>query len=192
MSSERKTLKVSFFMAGLRACANWWPSASSVTVSTPREQVQCVLWLAELQSLTGVQRHFRTQYERQPLTRKRILFWDSKLRTASSVLSLKSPGKLRASEENVNRKREIFQRSPRKSIHVASLHLHTNSTFNSAWYATRKATTKIVKDSNDSCTKSEWPSSQHKLPCGHARMNWLLTRFPTPRVLLGRGDVPYQ
>jgi hypothetical protein len=53
MSSERKTLKI-FFMPGLRACASWWPSAGSKMMSTQQEQVQCVLWLAELQSLTAV------------------------------------------------------------------------------------------------------------------------------------------
>jgi hypothetical protein len=49
-------------MPSLCACASWWPSASSVTVLTPQEQVKCVLWLVELQSLMGVQRRFRMQY----------------------------------------------------------------------------------------------------------------------------------
>jgi hypothetical protein len=89
-------------MPGLRACASWRPSASSVTMLTPQEEVQCVLWLAELQSLTVVQRRFRTQYGSQPPTRKSIQFWDNKLRTTGSLLHVKS-------EENVNRIREAFQ-----------------------------------------------------------------------------------
>jgi hypothetical protein len=45
MTSERKILKVSFFHALLNAHAPAGPSASSVTMSTPQEQVQCLLWL---------------------------------------------------------------------------------------------------------------------------------------------------
>jgi hypothetical protein len=62
-SSERRTLK-DFFMPGVRAYASWWPSVSSGTMSTPQEQVQCLLWLGEFQSLRAVQRCFRTQYGR--------------------------------------------------------------------------------------------------------------------------------
>jgi hypothetical protein len=82
-----------FFQAQLNTCASRWPSVSSVTMSTPQEQVQCVLRLAELWFLTTVQCHFRTQYGHQPPTRKTIRFWDSKLRTTGSLLHAKSPGK---------------------------------------------------------------------------------------------------
>jgi hypothetical protein len=119
MSSERKTLKV-FFMPGLQACTSWWPSVSSVTLSTLHEQAQCMVWLAELQSLTAVQHHFRTQFGRQPPTWKNIWFWDNKLRATGSLLHVKS-WKKQTSEENVNRIREAFQQSQRKSIHAASL-----------------------------------------------------------------------
>jgi hypothetical protein len=98
-------------------------------MSTPQEQVQCLLWLAELQSLMAVQRRFRTQYGCQPPTRKSIRFWDNKLMTTGDLLRVKSYGKTRISEENVNRIREAFQRSPRKSM---VLHVHFKiSTFNS-------------------------------------------------------------
>jgi hypothetical protein len=63
------------------------------------EQVECVLWLAELQSLTGVQHHFKMQYGHQPPTQKSIRFWDNKLRTTGSLLCVKSPGKTWTSEE---------------------------------------------------------------------------------------------
>jgi hypothetical protein len=82
-------------------------------MSTTQEQVQCEMWLAELQSLTAVKRRFRTQYGRQHPIRKSIRFWDNKLRTTGSVLRVKSPGKTRTSEENVNGIREALQRSPR-------------------------------------------------------------------------------
>jgi hypothetical protein len=131
------------------------------------------------------------QYRRQPSTRKNIQFWDNKLRTTGSLLRVKSPGKTRTSED-VNRIREAFQRSPRKSFRAASLQLCTNSTLNSARCGTQKAPPKSVQDSNSSCTKTEWPSSTHKLRCGLVTENWPVTRFPPPSVLLGRGDVPCQ
>jgi hypothetical protein len=58
-----------------------------------------MLWLAELQPLTVVKCRFRMQYVRQPPTRKSIRFWDNKLRTISSLLHVKSPGKTQTSEE---------------------------------------------------------------------------------------------
>jgi hypothetical protein len=177
MSSERKTLKV-LIMLGLRACTSW-PLASSVTMSTLQEQVQCVLWLAELQSHTAVQHHFRMQYGRQPPIHKSIWFCDNKLRTMGSLLRVKSPGK-------------AFQPSLHKPICAASLQLCTNSTFNSAQCAIQKALPKSIKDSTDSCTKTEWSSSTHKLCCGYTRKNWRVSRFPPPSVLLGWGDVPCQ
>jgi hypothetical protein len=137
MSSERKTETFSF-MPGLHMCASWWPSVSSEMMSTPQELVQCVLWLAELQSLMAVQRHFRMQYGHQPPTRKSIRFWDNKLSITGSMLRVKSPRKIRTSAENINLIREAFQWSPRNSIRAASLQLLTNSTFNRARYVARK------------------------------------------------------
>jgi hypothetical protein len=95
------------------------------------EQFQCVLWLEELPSLMPVQCRFRTQYGRQPPTRKSFLFWGNKVRTTGCLLRVQSRGNTRTSEENGSRIRKTFQRSPRKSIRVASLQLRTNSTFNS-------------------------------------------------------------
>jgi hypothetical protein len=109
MSPERKTLKV-FFSCPAHAYAPAMTSTSPVKMSTPQELVQCVLWLAELQSLTAVQRRFGTPYGRK----LPIRFWDNKLRTTCSLLRVKSPGETWISEENVNRIREAFQRSVRK------------------------------------------------------------------------------
>jgi hypothetical protein len=183
MSSGRKILKV-YFMHGLSGCTTWWPLASSVTLSTPKEEIQCMLWLAELRSLLAVQRHFRTQYGRQPHIRKSIRFWDKKLRITGSLLHAKSPWKTQTSEENVSRIRMAFERSPHKSIRAA--------TFNSTRCATQKDLPKSVQNSNDSRTETEWSSTTHKLRCGHARKNWRITLFPPPSVLLGRSDVPRQ
>ncbi|PSN50694.1 hypothetical protein C0J52_18839 [Blattella germanica] len=83
-------------------------SVSTGKMAKVQEQVQSVLWLAELQSVTSVQRRFRTRYGCHPPTRKRIRFWDNKLRTTGSLLRVKSPGKRRtsiASEKHFNEAR---------------------------------------------------------------------------------------
>jgi hypothetical protein len=66
---------------------------------------------------------FRMQYGCQPSIRKSIWFWGNKLRTAGSLLHVKSPGKTWTSEENVSRIREAFQRSLCKSVWASSLEL---------------------------------------------------------------------
>jgi hypothetical protein len=90
-----------------------------------QEQVQCVLWLAELQFLTAVQHRFRTQYGRQPPTHKSSWFWENKLRTTGSLFPVKSPGKTWTSEENINHVKEAFQQSLCKSVCAASLQLQS-------------------------------------------------------------------
>jgi hypothetical protein len=82
-----------------------------------------VLWLAELQSVTAVQRRSRAQYGRQPPIRKSIRFWNNKVRTTDSRVRVIFPGTARTSEENASRIRETLQRSPHKSIRAASLQL---------------------------------------------------------------------
>jgi hypothetical protein len=86
-----------------------------------------MLWLAEFQSLMAVHYHFRMHYGHQPPTRRSIRFWENKLRTTGSLLSVKSPGKTWTSEENVNRIREAVQRSPCKSVCAAGLQLYINN-----------------------------------------------------------------
>jgi hypothetical protein len=51
---------------------------------------------------------------------------------------------------------------------------------------------KGVQNSDDLCTKTEWPSSMHKLHCRHARKNWPVTWFPLPSMLFRRGDFACQ
>ncbi|PSN32315.1 hypothetical protein C0J52_27231 [Blattella germanica] len=98
-------------------------NVSNGKMAKVQDQVQCVLWLAELQSVTSVQRRFRTRYGYHPPTRKSIRFWDNKLRTTGSLLRVKSPGKPWTSDEKVDRIREAFQRSPRKSVRAASFYV---------------------------------------------------------------------
>jgi hypothetical protein len=76
-------------------------------MSTPQEQVQCVLCLAESQFLSAVQHRSRKQYGGQPPPRKSIRFWGNKLRTTDNLLHVKFLEKTRTSEENVNRTKPV-------------------------------------------------------------------------------------
>jgi hypothetical protein len=98
MSSEKKTLEVLFHARHMRMRQLVTYSELSNNVDTAGTG-SMLLWLVELQSLTAVQRRFRTQYGSQPPTRRSIRFWDNILKTTGSLLHVKSPGETRASEE---------------------------------------------------------------------------------------------
>jgi chorismate-pyruvate lyase len=54
---------------------------------TPQCKVQCVLWLAELKSVTRIQRRARKECNVDPPTRKYIYEWDKTLRETGSLVS---------------------------------------------------------------------------------------------------------
>jgi len=82
---------------------------------TPRQKVQCVLWLAELKSVTHVQRRARREWNVDSPTCKSIYEWDKTLREAGSLISHagKHP-KQRVTEGTVDHVHESFSRSTRK------------------------------------------------------------------------------
>lgn len=91
---------------------------------TEQQKVQCVLWFAELKSVTSVQRRIRREWNVDPPSRKSIYEWDRTLRDRGSLISKtgKHPKKNLA-EMAVDQVRESFTRSPRKSIRQASREL---------------------------------------------------------------------
>ena len=93
-------------------------------MASPQEKVMCCLWLAELKSVTRVQRKFRLVYHRQPPTRRSIYQWMNKLKETGSVLKGKTTSRPRVSDERVEEVRDAFVRSPSKSIRVASRQLN--------------------------------------------------------------------
>jgi hypothetical protein len=58
-----------------------------VKMWTPQCKVQCVLWLAELKSVTGVQRCARREWNVYRPTCKSIYEWDKTLRETGSLIS---------------------------------------------------------------------------------------------------------
>ncbi|PSN35467.1 hypothetical protein C0J52_28014 [Blattella germanica] len=80
---------------------------------TEQQKVQCVLWFAELKSVTSVQRRIRREWNVDPPSRKSIYEWDRTLRDRGSLISKtgKHPKKNLA-EMAVDQVRESFTRSP--------------------------------------------------------------------------------
>ena len=81
-----------------------------------------MLELAKTNSVTLVQRLFRRRYGKPPPTRQLIYDWSKKFQETGCLCKGKSSGRPPVSEERVERVRETFTRSPRKSTR-ASLEL---------------------------------------------------------------------
>ena len=82
-----------------------------------------VMELEKTNSVTLVQRLFRRRYGKPPPTRRSIYDWSKKLQENGCLCKGKSSGRPPVSEETVERVRETFTRSPRKSTTRASLEL---------------------------------------------------------------------
>ena len=89
-------------------------------------QVQCVLWLAEMQSVKRVQRRFQTDGGIAPPTRDSILHWDKQLQgTGSFVCQTEKWRKPHITQADVDRVQASFVCSPQKSSRKASRQLNT-------------------------------------------------------------------
>ncbi|PSN37042.1 hypothetical protein C0J52_21913 [Blattella germanica] len=87
---------------------------------TPQQKVFCVLSLAELKSVTLVQRQFRREYQLRPTddvpTYVTIKKWDRCLHETGSLVSMSGRhSKLAVPAADVELIRTTLQRSPRKS-----------------------------------------------------------------------------
>src|SRR5215469_14398781 len=91
--------------------------------ATVVDKVFCALELAKKNSVTVVQRHFRRRYGKPPPTRQSIYDWSKKFQETGCLCKGKTSGTPSVSEETVERVRETFTRSPRKSTTRASLEL---------------------------------------------------------------------
>ncbi|PSN30743.1 hypothetical protein C0J52_21647 [Blattella germanica] len=88
---------------------------------TPQQKVKCVLWLAELKSVTRVRRRFRLEFNVDPPTSKSILQWDRTLKATGTLIPQTGKhSKNKINEETVDRVRTAFTRSPKKSIRRGS------------------------------------------------------------------------
>ena len=101
---------------------------------TGMEKAFCVLEFDKNNLWTCVQRKFWTGFSKQPPDQRTIQKWNAKFKgvcLCSRKRIAPSP-----STETIERVRNIFQRSPRKSIRKASLELQMPST--TVWRVIRK------------------------------------------------------
>lgn len=92
-------------------------------MATVTEKSFCVLEYARVFSTTTVQRAFRIQYGKQSPTRKSILRWYKQFKETGCLCKKKSSGRPSLSNDAVEKVRESFVRSPRKSTRVAGREL---------------------------------------------------------------------
>ena len=92
-------------------------------MTTPQEKAQCVSWLIETKSDVQTQRNYRSKYRKDPPSRPSIRLWHKKFMETGTVFDTRRSGRPRTSEENIERVRQAFQRSPMKSIRTAARQL---------------------------------------------------------------------
>ena len=90
---------------------------------TAGEKAFCVLEFHSRQSIISVQRFFRREYGKDPPTDKTIHAWYTQFKETSCLCKKKSTGRLSTSPGDVERVRQLYQRSPQKSTHRASREL---------------------------------------------------------------------
>jgi hypothetical protein len=81
-------------------------------MASPQQRSWCVLQLAKKESVTAVQRAFRTQLYMEPPSRESICAWHKKFEHKGCIYKNKSPGRSSVSDATVDRVRASFQRSP--------------------------------------------------------------------------------
>ena len=92
-------------------------------MATPQEKAQCVSWFVETKSDMQTQRNYRIKYGRHPSSRPSIRAWHRKFMETGTVLDKGRSGRPKISDENIDRVREAFARSPTKSIRTAARQL---------------------------------------------------------------------
>ena len=91
-------------------------------MTTPQKKAQCVSWFIETKSDVQTQRNYRSNYGRDPPSRLSIRLWHKKFMETGTLFDTRRSGQPRTSEENIERVRQAFQRSPMKSIRTAARH----------------------------------------------------------------------
>ena len=88
--------------------------------------VHVVIKMAQLQSVTLVQRAWKTEYSQQPPTDKTINAISHKFLSTGSVLDAERSGRPRTSDENADAIVEHFSENPCSSIRSAATQLNVS------------------------------------------------------------------
>lgn len=111
----------------------------SANMSTGQHKAFCVLRFSKCESIITVQRDFRRHYGIDAPTAQSIRRWYKQFEETGCLCKGKSTGRPRVSDDNVERIRESFQRSPCKSTNRASRELEIPQT--TVWRVLRRRLT---------------------------------------------------
>ena len=89
-------------------------------MASAQQKAFCVLEFAKTKSVITVQRAFRVKFNCDAPSSKNIRRWSKQFEESGCLCKGKSPGRPRTSEENVERVRAAFSRSPRQSTRRVS------------------------------------------------------------------------
>ncbi|RZF32102.1 hypothetical protein LSTR_LSTR003965 [Laodelphax striatellus] len=87
-------------------------------MATSEQKAFCVLQFAKTESVVTVQRAFRIKFGCDPPSDNNIRRWFHQFEDTGCLCKGKSTGRPRVSEEDVERVRESFTRSPKKSVNL--------------------------------------------------------------------------
>ena len=97
--------------------------SNPLKMTTAQEKAQCVSWFIETKSDVQTQRNHKSKYGRDPPSRPSSRLWHKKFMETGTMFDARRSGRPRPSEENIERVRQAFQRSPIKSIRTAARQL---------------------------------------------------------------------
>jgi hypothetical protein len=100
------------------------------------EKAFCVLEFHSTKSVITVQREFRRKFEKDPPAANSIRRWYKKFVGTGCICKGKSSGRPSTSAETIDRVRQAYQRSPKKSTRLASRELNLPQP--SVWKIIRK------------------------------------------------------
>ncbi|CAI6343896.1 unnamed protein product [Macrosiphum euphorbiae] len=92
-------------------------------MATPQQKSFCVLRFNKCESAITVQRDFRRTYGTEAPTAQSIRRWHQTFQESGCLCAQKRSGRPRTSDENIERVRQSFVRSPQKSTRRAGLEL---------------------------------------------------------------------
>jgi len=93
-------------------------------MASQQEKAFCVLRFEVSRSVITVQREYRAWLRKDAPCRNNITRWYLQFVEIGCLCKSKSPGRPRVSDDNIERVREAFLRSPRKSVTRASRELY--------------------------------------------------------------------
>jgi hypothetical protein len=103
---------------------------------TPKQKAFSVLQFAKYKSVVSLLRAFRQQFQSDPLSANSMRHWYQQFQTAECLCERKSAGYPHVSEESVDRVRQCFLCSPKKSVHHTSCELEMSTM--TVWRVLRK------------------------------------------------------